>query len=119
MDKEKLIAAYMKEYEMTREAAEKRAENTLEAIKKLYLEEKDVSDAEDTEESWDISEVLCCKCFERWIAVRPSVTLLKDLECPRCKFTGAVVETGQELYYEEIEDDEGEDNDSNGSVEAN
>ena len=43
-----------------------------------------------------ISEVICVKCGKRWIAVRPSDVLLKELECPNCG-QGYVIETGQEL----------------------
>lgn len=41
------------------------------------------------------SEVVCLGCLHRWIAVRPWVTKLKDLECPRCKMRGFVIETGE------------------------
>lgn len=41
-----------------------------------------------------VSEVICVKCGKRWIAVRPSKTLLKDLECPNCG-QGYVIETGE------------------------
>ena len=44
-----------------------------------------------------VSEVICIRCGKRWICVRPSETLLKDLECPDCGESGFVVETGQEL----------------------
>ena len=50
----------------------------------------------------DLSEVICVKCCHRWIAVRPSGTLLKHLECPNCHFQGAVIETGQELIEEDV-----------------
>lgn len=43
-----------------------------------------------------VSEVICVKCCKRWIAVRPSDVLLKELECPNCG-QGYVIETGQEL----------------------
>ena len=56
---------------------------------------------------------MCCKCFERWIAVRPSLTMLKDIECPRCRFIGAAIETGQEFYIEEdLSDDDNEETES-------
>lgn len=42
-----------------------------------------------------ISEVICIDCKYRWLAVRPTVTLLKDLECPRCHTKGCVIETGE------------------------
>lgn len=44
-----------------------------------------------------VSEVICLQCLHRWIAVRPDNVLLKDLECPRCKTFGTVINTGQEL----------------------
>ena len=115
IDREKLITAYMKEYSMSQEAAEKKADETLKKLAELYPEEiQEQSQDDDDEESiyWDVSEVMCCKCFERWIAVRPSSTLLKDIECPRCKFTGATIETGQEFdmeFYDEDEEDSEED----------
>lgn len=43
-----------------------------------------------------VSEVICVKCCKRWIAVRPTATKLKDLECPNCG-QGYVVETGEEI----------------------
>lgn len=47
-----------------------------------------------------VSEVICVKCCKRWIAVRPSITKLKDLECPNCG-TGYVIETGEEINTDE------------------
>ena len=43
-----------------------------------------------------VSEVICIKCGKRWIAVRPSITKLKDLECPNCG-AGYIIETGEEI----------------------
>lgn len=40
------------------------------------------------------SKVICLKCYKRWIAVRPSSTLLEKLECPNCG-AGYVIETGE------------------------
>ena len=118
IDREKLIKAYMTEYSMSEEDAQKKADETLKKLEQLYPEEfqNDSEGAENGEEDeevyWDVSEVMCCKCFERWIAVRPSTTLLKNLECPRCKFQGAVIETGQEFYMEgDFEELEGEEDD--------
>lgn len=42
-----------------------------------------------------VSEVICIGCKYRWLAVRPTKTLLKDLECPRCSKQGYVIETGE------------------------
>ncbi len=42
-----------------------------------------------------VSEVICINCKYRWLAVRPTDTLLKDLECPQCGIQGYVIETGE------------------------
>ena len=41
-----------------------------------------------------VSEVICINCKYRWIAARPTDTLLKNLECPQCRLQGYVIETG-------------------------
>lgn len=46
-----------------------------------------------------VSEVFCWLCGHRWIAVRPKETLLKQLECPNCKMTEFVIETGEEIEH--------------------
>ena len=51
----------------------------------------------------DVSEVICLKCYKRWIDVRPSTVWLKDLQCPKCKETGYVINTGQILELDEVE----------------
>lgn len=43
-----------------------------------------------------VSEVICLKCLSRWICVRPSSVLLKEIECS-CGNIGYVIETGQRL----------------------
>lgn len=43
-----------------------------------------------------VSEVICLRCLSRWICVRPSSVLLKEIECS-CVNTGYVIETGQSL----------------------
>lgn len=50
-----------------------------------------------------VSEVICVRCLKRWIGVRPEGTKLKDLECPGCHMTGAVIETGEEIEEERHE----------------
>lgn len=45
----------------------------------------------------EISEVICLKCLNRWIAVYPEEVLLKELQCPKCAETGYVIKTGQTL----------------------
>lgn len=42
-----------------------------------------------------VSEVMCAKCLSRWISVRPAITLLKQLECPKCGSQGYAFETGE------------------------
>lgn len=44
-----------------------------------------------------VEELICVKCLQRWIGVFPEGTLLKDIECPKCKEQGFVIATGQEL----------------------
>jgi endogenous inhibitor of DNA gyrase (YacG/DUF329 family) len=41
-----------------------------------------------------VSEVICIGCAKRWLAVRPTGTLLKDISCPACG-KGGVIETGE------------------------
>lgn len=47
-----------------------------------------------------ISMVVCLKCFERWVAIRPEQTRLKDLECSECG-QGYVIETGERIFNDE------------------
>lgn len=42
-----------------------------------------------------VSEVICIRCRKRWISARPTEVLLKNLQCPKCKKKGYVIETGQ------------------------
>ena len=44
----------------------------------------------------EVSELICLKCFHRWIGVYPEYTLLKDLEC-KCGEVGYIIKTGQTL----------------------
>lgn len=48
-----------------------------------------------------VSEVICIKCGNRWIACRPTVALLKDMQCP-CGEKGWVIETGQYIEDERL-----------------
>lgn len=48
-----------------------------------------------------VSEVMCINCKHRWIAVRPTNTLLKNLECPQCGLHGYVIETGEVINNNE------------------
>ena len=103
MKRETLIDAYMKEYGLSREEAEKRADSAIAKVTEMHKQENPEEDPDSVEEMWDVSEVICIHCLERWIAVRPSETMLKDIQCPRCSYRGAVIETGQEFYMEDIE----------------
>ena len=47
-----------------------------------------------------VEEVMCWKCGHRWIAVYPSGTLLKELECPECRNQGFAFSTGQVILNE-------------------
>lgn len=44
-----------------------------------------------------VTEVICLKCLNRWISVRPITVLLKNLECPKCNCCGFVIETGENI----------------------
>lgn len=44
----------------------------------------------------EIAELICVKCFHRYIGVYPVGTLLKDLECPKCG-KGFTIKTGQDI----------------------
>jgi len=50
-----------------------------------------------------VSEVICVQCGERWFAVRPVGTLLKNLECGGCGY-GYVIETGETIVEGRDED---------------
>ena len=44
-----------------------------------------------------VSQVICLKCYKRWISVRNENIRLYELECPQCKKSGYVIETGEIL----------------------
>ena len=48
-----------------------------------------------------VSVVICLKCLKRFVSVRPSTTLLKELECPQCHKQGYVIETGEIIDTED------------------
>lgn len=48
----------------------------------------------------EVSEVICLKCLNRWVAVYPQATLLKDIEC-KCGSVGYVIKTGQTMEDKE------------------
>ena len=48
-----------------------------------------------------VQELICLKCFHRWIDVRPVGCLLKNLECPDCGETGYTIGTGEPIEEQE------------------
>ncbi len=42
----------------------------------------------------EVSELICIKCYNRYIGVRPVGTLLKNLECEFCG-AGFIIKTGE------------------------
>lgn len=63
-------------------------------------------DVEDDTE-YEVAELMCLKCLNRWIGVYPAELPLKDIEC-KCGEIGYVVKTGQTLPDDAVgfEDDE-------------
>ena len=49
-----------------------------------------------------VSQVICLKCFRRWISARPTETWLDQLECPTCGCQGYAIETGETCAYEDL-----------------
>jgi TPP-dependent 2-oxoacid decarboxylase len=49
---------------------------------------------DDTE--YEVAELICLKCLNRWIGVYPSELPLKDIKC-KCGEVGYVIKTGQTL----------------------
>ncbi len=50
----------------------------------------------------EVSELICLKCFYRWIGVYPTDTSLSQLEC-KCGKIGYVIKTGQTLPDVDVE----------------
>ena len=66
-------------------------------------------DIEDDDTPHIVEEVMCVRCFHRWIGVFPKTTLLKELECPQCHNQGYAIATGQILETEEESEEEDDD----------
>lgn len=49
-----------------------------------------------------VSQVICLRCFRRWISARPIETELACLECPDCHEKGFAIETGETGIAEEL-----------------
>ena len=50
-----------------------------------------------------VQEVICIRCKKRFIDVRPKKLWLKDCQCPKCKRTGFLIETGQIINDEDMD----------------
>lgn len=50
---------------------------------------------EDTHVEATVAEHVCLMCLHRFVGVRPDGYMLKDMQCPNCKLTGGVIETGE------------------------
>jgi len=50
-----------------------------------------------------VSELICINCKKRWIAARPEIVLLKEIQCPKCKKQGYTIDTGQVINEEDCE----------------
>lgn len=61
---------------------------------------------DDSNKPHEVCEVACLKCLHRWIAVYPTMTWLKELECPCCHNQGFVIKTGQTIETTESEAEE-------------
>ena len=48
----------------------------------------------------EVAELICLKCYHRWIGVYPQSVLLKDIEC-KCGEVGYVIKTGQTIREED------------------
>ena len=51
---------------------------------------------------YKVSEVICLRCYWRWIAARPTETNLFRLECPKCEMNGYAIETGEICFAEDL-----------------
>lgn len=49
-----------------------------------------------------VSQVICLRCFRRWIAGRPVDTRLDELQCPSCNEQGFAIETGETSVAEDL-----------------
>ena len=58
-------------------------------------------------QKYEVCELICLKCLDRWVGVFPSANALKDMEC-QCGAKGSIIKTGQtlpELPDERMEND--------------
>jgi Zn finger protein HypA/HybF involved in hydrogenase expression len=57
---------------------------------------------------YEVAELICLSCLNRWIGVYPSEKSLKDIICSKCDKVGCVIKTGQTLprHYLRIESED-------------
>lgn len=48
----------------------------------------------------EAAELLCIKCYHRWIGTYHAKAALKDLECSNCGHIGLIIKTGQTMYID-------------------
>jgi hypothetical protein len=48
-----------------------------------------------------VGELMCVRCYHRWIGAWPEGLQLKDIHCPLCDRVGSTIMTGQYLDDEE------------------
>lgn len=54
------------------------------------------------QEKFEVAELICLKCLNRWIGKYPLCCSLKDIEC-RCGEVGYIIKTGQTLSDIDVE----------------
>lgn len=51
-------------------------------------------------QDYEVCELICLGCRQRWIGAYPKRNLLKDMEC-QCGAKGLIVKTGQTIEVED------------------
>ena len=69
----------------------------------IFLDNSTVNSPSASELTYKVSEVICVKCWTRWLAARPGSVHLSELECAGCGETGGVIETGEVLLFDQSE----------------
>ena len=60
----------------------------------IYKQKKALEEEEN--QPYEVAELICLGCHQRWIGVYPVSTTLKELEC-KCGTVGLVIKTGQTI----------------------
>lgn len=58
---------------------------------------EDYLDRKIASEPHEVSELICVRCFYRYIGVYHDNSLLRNMICPKCGQAGAIIKTGQSL----------------------